>query len=174
MFSDPAHIIAQFDLQSGSRVVDLGAGSGELSIAAAREVGEAGRVYAIEVQQCLVERLKKAAKEARAQNIEPLWGDIERLQGTHLKDDTADACIASNVLFQVEDKPGFVAEVRRLLKPGGRALVVDWTDSFNHAGPAPGHVVTERAARELFEQGGFQFVKKIDAGSHHYGLVFRR
>lgn len=185
MFSDPHDLIEQFELQSGARVVDLGAGSGELAIAAARVVGEAGRVYAIEVQQGLVERLKSHAKEARVQNVETLWGDIERLQGTHLKDGTADAAFASNVLFQVEDRPGFVAEVNRILKPGGRLLVVDWTDSFNNLpaprasrqagmGPHPDHIVTEKAARELLEQGGFQFVKKIVAGEHHYGMIFRK
>lgn len=174
MFADPHHLIAQFELQSGARVADLGAGSGELSIAAAWEVGEAGRVYAVEVQKELVERLKNAARDARVQNVETLWGDIERPEGTHLKDGVVDAVVCSNVLFQVEDKPGFVAETKRILKPGGRLLVVDWTDSFNHMGPHPDHVVTERAARELFEQGGFQLVKRIAAGSHHYGMIFRK
>jgi ubiquinone/menaquinone biosynthesis C-methylase UbiE len=174
MFSDPTHCIEQFDLQSGSRVADLGAGTGAFSIAAATAVGEAGKVYAIEVQKGLLERLKNEARAARAQNVEALWGDIERINGTHLKDASVDAAVASNVLFQVEDKNGFVTETKRILKSGGKMLLIDWSDSFNNMGPHKNHVVTENAARELFEKTGFQFVKKIDAGQHHYGLVFRK
>jgi ubiquinone/menaquinone biosynthesis C-methylase UbiE len=180
-FSDPSHIIAQFDLQSGSRVADLGAGSGELSIAAARVVGEAGRVYAIEIQSGLVERLKGRAKEARVQNVEPLWGDIERPEGTHLKDETVDAVLASNVLFQAEDRAGLVAEAKRILKLGGRVLVVDWSGSpWNtlslsfSVGPRGDHRITESEARRLFEQGRFSFVKSIAAGAHQYGMIFRK
>ena len=174
MFSDPSQCIEQFDLQSGSRVADLGAGTGAFAIAAAKAVGEAGKIYAVEVQKGLLERLKSEARAARAPNVEVLWGDIERVQGTHLKDASVDACIASNVLFQVEDKDGFVAEVKRILRPNGKFLLIDWSDSFGNIGPHKDHVVTENAARELFEKAGFQFVKKIDAGEHHYGLVFRK
>lgn len=174
MFADPHHIIEQFDLQSGAHVADLGAGAGALSLAAARAVGEKGRVYAIEVQKGLLERLKNHARQERLHNVEAIWGDIERQNGTHLKDRTVDAAICSNVLFQVEDKEGFVKETRRILKPGGKALFVDWSDSFNNTGPHPDHVVTEGAARELFEKGGFVFVKRIEAGAHHYGMIFKK
>lgn len=186
MFSDPSHSIAQFDLQHGSRVADLGAGSGALSLAAAHAVGEAGRIYAIEVQKPMLERLRSLARQQRISNIETLWGDIERPQGTHLKEESVDAAIASNVLFQIEDKPTFVEEARRILKKGlpaapgrpaqagGRLLLIDWTDSFGGMGPAKEQVVGERQARLLFEGAGFSFVKKIDAGEHHYGIVFKK
>lgn len=174
MFLEPQNIIEQFDLQSGMRVADLGAGTGALSLLLARAVGEAGKVYAIEVQKSILERLKKEAREARLHNVEVLWGDIERVNGTHLGNASVDAAVASNVLFQVEDKAGFTAEVKRILKPGGKLLLVDWTDSFGGMGPHKDHVVPERAARSLFESVGFRFVKNIDAGAHHYGLVFRR
>src|SRR3989338_8053625 len=173
-FSDPAHNIAQFDLQSGMHVADLGAGTGTLSVLIAQAVGDAGKVYAVEVQKPLLEKLKNHAKEAHVHNVEALWGDIERLQGTHLKDHTVDAAVASNVLFQVEHKDGFVQEIKRILKPGGKVLVIDWTESFRGMGPHIDHVVTLTEARRLFEKGGFTFVKKIEAGAHHYGLIFKK
>jgi len=174
MFSDPSHTIAQFELQSGSIVADIGAGTGTLSVLAAQAVGEAGRVYAIEVQKGLLERLKSHARAARTHNVEALWGDSERRHGTHLKEGTVDAAIASNILFQVEHRDSFVAEVKRILKPGGRVLLVDWKESFRGMGPHADHVVTEVEARRLFEKGGLTFVKNIDAGAHHYGMIFRK
>lgn len=174
MFSDPIYCIEQFDLQSGSRVADLGAGAGLFSLAIARAVGDAGKVYAVEVQKALLDRLKNVARAARANNVETLWGDVERVNGTHLQNAAVDACVAANVLFQVEDKSGFVTETKRILRPGGKVLLIDWTDSFGGMGPQATQVVAENSARELFEKAGFELIKKIDAGEHHYGLVFRR
>ena len=174
MFSDPSHSISQFELQSGSRVADLGAGTGTLSVIAAHAVGDSGKVYAVEVQKGLLDKLKNHAKEARVHNIEAVWGDIERPNGTHLKEHSVDAVIASNVLFQVEHKDGFVEETKRILKPGGRVLLIDWTESFGGMGPHIDHVVTLPEARRLFEKGGFTYVKKIEAGAHHYGMIFRK
>ncbi len=174
-FSDPPHTISQFDLQSGSIVADLGAGTGILSILIARAVGDKGKVYAIEVQKNLLDRLANHAKEERVHaTIEALWGDIERTNGTHLKDAMVDAVVASNVLFQIADKEGFVAETKRILKPGGKVLLIDWTESFHGMGPHIDHVVTGPEARRLFERGGFNYVKKIDAGAHHYGFLFKK
>ncbi|TSC58843.1 MAG: SAM-dependent methyltransferase [Parcubacteria group bacterium Greene0416_79] len=174
MFADPTHIIEQFELQSGAHVADLGAGSGALAFAAARAVGEAGRVYAIEVQKELLERLKSHAREERLHNLEAIWGDIERAGGTHLKPETVDAVLVSNVLFQAEDREGLAKEAARILKPRGKALVVDWSESFGGMGPQPALVIAERAARELFLRHGFTFAKSITAGAHHYGLIFKR
>ena len=174
MFSDPQHSISQFDLQSGNHVADLGAGVGTLSVIIAKAVGEAGKVYAIEIQKPLLEKLKNHAKEARVHNVEALWGDIERENGTHLKAGTVDAAVASNVLFQIEHKEGFVEEAKRILKPGGRLLLIEWSESFGGMGPHKDHVISEKSARELFERGGFELVKSIEAGEHHYGLIFKK
>jgi len=174
MFIDPSHIISQFDLQSGARVADFGAGTGTLSVLLAHAVGDKGKVYAIEVQKGLLDRLKNHTKEARVHNVEALWGDIERINGTHLKDASVDAVVVSNVLFQVDDKAGLTAEAKRILIPRGKVLLIDWTESFGGMGPHKTAVVTEKAGRELFENGGFTFVKKIEAGQHHYGMIFRK
>jgi ubiquinone/menaquinone biosynthesis C-methylase UbiE len=174
MFVDPVHVIAELELQHGSRVADLGAGSGAFSLAAAHAVGESGRIYAVEVQKPMLERLRNLARQERVLNIETLWGDVEAPQGTHLKGQSVDAVIAANVLFQIEDKPAFVEEAKRILKKGGRLLLLDWSDSFGNMGPHATQVVPEKQARLLLGGAGFSFVKKVPAGEHHYGLIFKR
>jgi hypothetical protein len=51
---------------------------------------------------------------------------------------------------------------------------VDWADSFNHLGPPPEQVVSERNAKRMFENAGFEYMRPIPSGDHHYGLVFRK
>lgn len=155
-------------------MADLGAGVGAYTIPAAQAVGERGRVYAVEVQRELVTKLKVNVEHARLENIEYLWGNIEQRGGTHIGDELVDFVILANVLFQVADKVGLISEARRIMKKGGKVAVVDWKESFGGIGPALQEVVSEVKAKELFVQHGFQYVRGISAGDHHYGLIFTK
>lgn len=174
MFSHPHKNTDQLGLLPGMKVADLGAGVGAYTIPAAQAVGERGRVYAVEVQRELVTKLKVNVEHARLENIEYLWGNIEQRGGTHIGDELVDFVILANVLFQVADKVGLISEARRIMKKGGKVAVVDWKESFGGIGPALQEVVSEVKAKELFVQHGFQYVRGISAGDHHYGLIFTK
>lgn len=175
MFSDPEKIMSVLSLKDGMAVADLGAGAGAFSFACARRIASYnGKVYAIEVQKNLLERIKSEAREKHITNIEILWADIENRGGTKLKDSCIDVAIVANVLFQIENTMGFLDEISRILKPKGEVLLVEWSDSFGGMGPAPEMVVTEEKARALFAKKGFKVVRDIPAGSHHYGLLLQR
>jgi len=173
-FSDPKKNIQQFGIGEDWQVADFGVGSGAYSLLAARKVGPDGRVYAIDVQKNLLERVKKEAEEQGLLNVEIIWGDIEKTNGSKLKDGSMNSVIATNILFQAEDKRRVVQEIGRVLKPGGRVLVVDWTDSFGGLGPQTDDIISEDVARAMFEESGLVFEKKIDAGEHHYGITFKK
>lgn len=173
MFADPEQIVRQFGLREGMQVADLGAGSGFYSIAAARAV-RAGKVYAVEVQKDMLQHIQTESAKAHVTNIEFIWGNIEKAGGSKLKDASMDAVIASNVLFQVEHREGFISEILRILKPGGRVLFVDWSDSFGGMGPAATSVIPKALATQLFESQGFSVEKEITAGAHHYGIIFKK
>lgn len=172
MFSDPEKNLEQFDLQKGMRVADFGAGSGFYAVTAARLVGDKGKVFAVDIQKDLLIKLKKEATAKRILNIEIIWGDLEKAGGAKLKDESVDRLIVSNLLFQIEGKENLAREVARVLKPNGKVLTIDWTDSFGGLGPQAKNIFGKEAARTLFENAGFALEKTIDAGAHHYGLVF--
>ncbi len=174
MFSDPEKNVAQFGLTERMHVADLGAGSGAYTIAAARRVKEFGKVYAVEVQKELLPRIKNISRQGGLSNVETIWGDIERRGATKIGDESVDAAIVANVLFQAEDKAGIASEVKRILKPEGAVLVVDWKESFGGMGPEPSAVVSPEEAQRLFEEERFILEKTIDAGEHHYGFIARR
>jgi ubiquinone/menaquinone biosynthesis C-methylase UbiE len=171
MFSDPEKNITQFGLQHGMSVADLGSGTGFYALAAAKVVGGNGKVYAVEVQKDLLEKLKNSANLAHLTNIEVIWGDIENIGGTRLRDNCVDRVIASNVVFQLEHKDNFCLEVKRILKPGGKVLVIDWSDT---SPLSPRTIVPRTQAELLFQKAGFTLESTISAGDHHYGLIFKR
>src|SRR3989344_2163354 len=140
MFTDPIQNLKQFGLREDMVVADLGAGTGFYSIAAAHMVPK-GKVYAVEVQKDFVTTIRNKAKESHVNNLEVLWGNIEKLGGTKIGDRIVDAVIASNVIFQIEDRDTFIKEVKRILKPQGMLLVVDWSDTSSAVGPGGANVI---------------------------------
>jgi ubiquinone/menaquinone biosynthesis C-methylase UbiE len=159
-FSDPRSNVLQMGLREGMKVGDFGAGSGHYSIAAAGVVGRDGKVYAIDVQEDVLKHLLDSAERqtngASRHSIQTIWGNIEKAGGTKLKEHKEDA----------------VKELKRVIKSGGKLLVVDWAGAYGGMGPAPHHVVSESQAEELFIRGGFYKAKSFRAGVHHYAILF--
>lgn len=173
MFSDPEKNIGILNILHGMKVVDLGAGSGFYTIAAAKATGASGRVYAVDVQQDLLNKIKKSASLAGLHNIEVIWGNIEKLGGTKLREALADRIILSNTLFQIAsgDRDNLALECKRLLKSGGRMLLVDW---LGGSPLSPKTVVPQILAEGIFQKVGFEIEKSFDAGDHHYGIIFKK
>jgi len=167
MFTNPLKNLKAFGLREDNIVADLGAGTGYYSIAAGAMVLR-GKVYAVELQKDFLDTIKSKILEARLNNVEIILGDVEKPGGTKLGDGVVDAVIASNILFQVEDKEKFIEEIKRILKPKGRVLLIDWSELSIMGGTA---IIPKDKAKEMFEKKGFAVDREIDAGSHHYGMI---
>ncbi len=155
-------------------VADLGTGSGFYAIEAAKSVSPNGKVYAVDIQKDLLDRLRSEANRAHVRNIDVVCGDLEKLGGTKIREASVDRVIAANILFMIDDKKIFINEIKRILKQNGRLLLVDWSGSFSQMGPHPERVIYKDKAAKLFTDSGFAVEKEISAGSHHYGMILRK
>ncbi len=171
MFADPVKNLKALRLRENDIVADLGAGTGYYSIAAGKIITR-GKVYAIEIIKDYLTTIKNKITEAHLGNVEIIWGNIEEIGGTKIKDGVVDVAIVSNVLFQVENKNKFIEEIKRILKSKGRVLLVDW--SVESAGISPKRALPKDRARSLFEEKNFTFDREIDAGAHHYGMILSK
>jgi ubiquinone/menaquinone biosynthesis C-methylase UbiE len=171
---DPLRTLSACTIHPTDHIADFGAGTGFMARAAAQLASE-GQIFAIEITRDMVARLTREIAQERIPNVHVLWGDIETPRGSQLENDTIDFLILSNVLFQVEDKSGCLQEALRVLKPQGRLLLVDWSESFGGMGPAPHHVFTKDAALTLCAQQGLSALPvEIPAGAHHYAILFKK
>jgi ubiquinone/menaquinone biosynthesis C-methylase UbiE len=173
-FLNPAAAIKALRLLPGQRVVDFSAGAGFFARAAARAVGEGGMVWAIDSNPELLSRVKNVALAEGLHNVEIVQGNPEQANGTHLPTAGLDACLVVNMLFASTHKAGVAAEAARVLRRGGKLLVIDWTDSFGGLGPAPDSVVSEAQARAVFEPLGFSYSEDIRAGAYHWGCILSK
>lgn len=174
MFANPRANLQGLEIGPGMHVADLGSGSGFYAIAAAHLVRGSGKVFAVDIQKDLLDRVKNTAAQEGLSNVEVVWGNIEQQGGTRLRDASVDRVILSNTLSQAEHRDGVAQEISRVLKPGGKLLLVDWSETSGIAAPDAAHLVGEREARSLFEKHGLSFEKKTDAGAHHYGIILKK
>jgi SAM-dependent methyltransferase len=110
------------ELRPGERVVDVGSGGGIDSLIAVRKVGPEGRVIGIDMTPAMLERAQRAAVEAGLENVEFREGVMDDLP---VEDGWADVVISNGVLNLTPDKLRALAEMNRVLKPGGRLQVGD-------------------------------------------------
>ena len=170
MFSDPLKNLKAIPLKEDDVVADMGAGTGYYSIAAGT-LSPRGKVYAIEIEKDYLETIKIKVRDAHLSNVEIISGDVEKLGGTKINDHVATVVVVSNILFQVEKKDIFLKEVKRVLRPKGKVLLVDWSpNSFIHKKA----VIPKNEARAMFEENGFVFEREINAGEHHYGMILNK
>jgi len=175
MFSDPQHNLEQLSIDPGMVVADLGCGAGNYAIPAAKMVGTTGNVFAVDVQQELLSRLNADALQHGVHgSIDVVWGDVDEVEGSTLRESSVDRVILANILFQVEKNEALITEAFRVAKKSALVLLIDWSDSFGGLGPQPANIVPMYEARELCEKVGFTFVREITAGDHHYGMVFKK
>jgi ubiquinone/menaquinone biosynthesis C-methylase UbiE len=118
---NPMKILSPY-VREGMTVADLGCGPGVFSVALAELVGERGRVYAVDIEDGMLERVRrKAEKMGLGSRITAVKAQAARL-GVPEK---ADFALAFYMVHEVPDRAAFFSEVSSFLKPGGRLLVVE-------------------------------------------------
>lgn len=172
-FADPKKIIEQLGIEPTMEVADFGVGGGYFAVVLADKVGDDGKVYAIDIQEELLTKARNH-DHGRHDNISFLQGDLEEENGSGLAAGIVDMVLLANTLFQFENKEAGLKEAHRVLKPGGMLALVDWSESFGGLGPQSEHVLQKTDAQALASKAGFSIVREIEAGDHHYGLVFKK
>jgi arsenite methyltransferase len=114
--------IAVADLHEGEHVLDLGSGGGIDVLLSARRVGPSGFAYGVDMTDEMLTLARANAARAGAENVEFRKGEIENLP---LPDAAVDVVISNCVINLSTDKPAVLAEMFRVLVPGGRIGITD-------------------------------------------------
>lgn len=115
-------VVSKLQLTPGSVVADLGAGSGVFTVPLARAVGPSGKVYAVEVDQGLVDYVGQKAKKENLANVRTVLGKFE---DPGLPAPDVGVAFMHDVLHHVADRAGYLKNVARYLTPAGRIAIVE-------------------------------------------------
>lgn len=122
----PAH------LKPGETVLDIGCGAGIDVLLAALQVGPQGRVIGLDGLEAMIDRARRFADEAGADNVEFIQGAMDEIP---LPDNSVDVVISNGAINLAARKSRVLAEAARVLKPGGRFCVADLTLSEEEIPP---------------------------------------
>lgn len=140
----PAEILSHLGLTPGMKIADVGAGTGYFSIPMARVVGESGEVYAVDLQQEMLDFLReKLTQDGAPGNISLHRGNASHLP---LPDSSAHLTFYANVWHELENHDAAFAEALRISVPGGKISILDWRDDV---APPPGPPQEHRISSEL-------------------------
>jgi len=164
---DPAGTLTRIGVGPNDVICDIGAGSGIFVVPAARITN--GAVYAIEIDDEMLEVIRKKADAEGFENVNTRKVENGRFP---VDDNDVDLAMLVTVLHEIEDKPAFLAETRRIIKSGGRIAVIEFFGRETPMGPPLSHRISREDAVKAMENAGFAFHEEFDLGENMYCMVF--
>lgn len=148
---------------------EFGCGMGTFAVKLAQRLKK-GKVYALDVQEEKLSALKSRVKHEQINNILMILCDLEAPKGSTLQDSSLDIVLIPNVLFQAESKHAIIEEAKRVLKPHGQLLIVDWFEQ-SPLGPKK-NVASPEQIKQIAQSSGLILKNEFSAGAYHYGLLY--
>jgi len=174
VFALREEIVKKCDIQPGSTVADIGAGTGLFTRLFSKAVGEKGRVIAVDISPNFLEHVRTTARELNLKNIETL---LCKDDSTELPPNSIDTAFICDTYHHFEYPHKTMTSLYEAMKPGGRVLLIDFrrVDGVSSEWTM-GHV---RAGQEVFEaeieKTGFKKVKEhADLLKENYFVVFEK
>jgi ubiquinone/menaquinone biosynthesis C-methylase UbiE len=173
---NPPALLQRAGVSVGMKVADLGAGrEGSFTIAAAKMVSAAGQVYSLDVVKGVLEVIKGLAEQAGVNNVMTIWTDLEMYGAAKaVPDGSIDIGILANTIYQSEQKQMMLEECLRMIKPGGKLLVVEWKPVETVLGPPVEQRLQPMQMKELAEKNHLTLVDEFDAGEYHWAQIYQK
>lgn len=167
-FAGVGYPFAAGAIRAGDVVLDIGSGSGTDVMIASELVGSRGRVYALDMTEAMRAKLRRNISEAGVTNVEIVDANAETIP---LPVGSVDVVTSNGVLNLVPDKPKAVAEIFRVLRPGGTLQVADIVLSSEPSDACRSHpelwaecvvgATTEHAFLDMLRGAGFEDVEEL-------------
>jgi ubiquinone/menaquinone biosynthesis C-methylase UbiE len=162
---NPEKVLEDAGLRSGMVFVDVGSGDGFFTILAAQVVGEKGAVYAVDTDASAIERLRGKADEKGSANVKAVVAEAEE---TVFCEGCADVVFYSMVLHDFHDPAKVLQNAKRMLKPSGKLVDLDWKKKRMSFGPPVQIRFSEEQASAFMNAAGFTIESARTVGPHHY------
>lgn len=178
--SEVDHLVQILALGPDSSVADVGAGSGEISVAVASKVPR-GVAYATEINPQLIDKIRNNARTAGARNIIVVTG---RADDTQLPANCCDGIFLREVYHHLTDPAGMDRSLYRAVRPGGRLAIIDFEPTPGTRPPVGvpanrgGHGAPQQIVAQELTAAGFELVKTMDwpisSKVKHYCMLFQK
>ena len=164
-FLNPSKVLEELQINKQMVAADFGSGSGGWAIPLAKILQE-GKVFAVDIQDEPLSALQSKAKLEKLFNIEVFRGNVE--ERTKILSGSCDLVLMTNILFESKNKRKILEEAMRVLKTGGKILVVDRIEG---AVMGPEENVQSEEIKKIAQDLGLKIEKEFRAGAYHWALI---
>jgi len=168
-YQKPDEVLKALALREGEVVADIGAGSGYFALRFARAVGDSGRVYAVDVSPDMVRHLNHRLRDAGVRNVVTVLSDPD---DPLLPDASVDRFVIVDTWHHIEDQPKYLGLLKRMLKPGGQVVHIDFHKRDLPVGPPVGMKIAREDLVKQMEAAGFRLAAEHGFLPYQYFLVF--
>jgi len=168
-YQKPHEVIKALDLKPGEAIADIGAGSGYFAFRLARHVGDAGRVYAVDVSPDMIVHLNRRIRDLQVKNVVSI---LSAPDDPLLPDASIDRFFICDTWHHIGDHPRYLALMKKMLKPGGRVVMVDFMKAETPVGPPIEMRISRDDLLREMESNGFRLVTEHTFLPYQYFLVF--
>ena len=164
-WNNPREIVQSAGIAPGSRVAEIGCGSGWFTFELEHAIRPRGIVYALDMQPAMLQILR-----AKRENWERVLTLPCRENEFELDDGEVDAVFHANVLHECHEPEKHLLEVYRVLKSGGTLALIEWNwaDEESQPGPPNTQRIEPNDAKALVENAGFKVEELRDVGPYQY------
>ncbi|HXN21162.1 MAG TPA: methyltransferase domain-containing protein [Candidatus Dormibacteraeota bacterium] len=175
----PAQVLDALEIRAGSIVADVGAGDGYFTFHLAKRVGPTGRVYAEDIVDKELAKIRSVAAQRHLTQIETIPGTPS---DPRLPADALDAILVMNAFHEMENFDEMLQGLLHALKPGGLLAIIEAEDKMGEPRSAyqKRHKLPEELVRQDAARNGFQFLRKLpgftnpDRDRTYYFLLFAK
>jgi arsenite methyltransferase len=165
----PQEVIKALGIKEGEVIADIGAGAGYFTFRFARHVGDGGRVYAVDISPDMILYMNRHIREMKLKNVVTV---LSAPDDPLLLDASIDRFFICNTYHHIEKRAQYLALMRKMLKPGGQVVIVDYQKTALPVGPP----VEMKLAREdvMLEMtsNGFKLDQEHTFLPYQYFLIF--
>jgi ubiquinone/menaquinone biosynthesis C-methylase UbiE len=173
-FLNPKQLLSGLKIiKSGFYVADFGCGSGYFTLPLAELVGKEGQVTAVDVLENVLQLIQKRAESNGIFNIKTVHANLEKERGSNLRETSQDIVFLANILFQSKEKEAILKEAVRVLKPGGKMIVIDWLPD-NYFTTDKGWRISPEELKKMTSKLELRFEEAFQPDSYHYGLIYTK
>jgi arsenite methyltransferase len=168
-YQKPHDVIMALGLKEGEVVADIGAGSGYFSLRFAHHIGDKGRVYAVDISPDMILYMNRRIREMQLKNVVTI---LSAPDDPLLMDASVDRFFICDTWHHIENKTQYLALMKKMLKPGGQVIMIDFQTKDLPLGPPPEMKIAREDVLHQMESNGFKLAKEQTFLPYQYFLIF--
>ena len=161
----------QLKLTEGMNVCDLGCGNGYWTLPIARDVGKDGKVYAVDIQREMLQKLRQRSSKYKLDNIKPVLGKVD---DPNLPANKMDLVLMVDVYHEFSHPESMLWGIRRSLNSKGVVALLEYREEDPGVPIKPLHKMSKRQIMKEYGANGFKLVREYNKLPWQHLMFFAR